>query len=155
MINPKIWLPKLVLLDRDGVINHDSDRYIKTSDEWNAISGSIFGIVQLQQLGIKVAVCTNQAGIGRGLIKVPELVFDNTSLAYNDSYCKPCDEAAMMAEQVEGMDLEDAGVPMVKLGDASIAAPFTSKLPSIRSCVDIVRQGHCTLVSTAPYDPLA
>ena len=40
-------------------------------------------------------------------------------------------QAAMMAEQVEGMDLEDAGVPMVKLGDASIAAPFTSKLPSI------------------------
>ena len=74
MISPKIWLPKLVLLDRDGVINHDSDRYIKTSDEWNAISGSIFGIVQLQQLGIKVAVCTNQAGIGRGLIKVPDLV---------------------------------------------------------------------------------
>jgi D-glycero-D-manno-heptose 1,7-bisphosphate phosphatase len=73
MINPKFWLPKLVLLDRDGVINHDSDQYIKKPDEWKAISRSIFGIVQLQQLGIKIAVCTNQAGIGRGLIKMPDL----------------------------------------------------------------------------------
>jgi manganese-transporting P-type ATPase len=54
--------------------------------------------------------------------------------------------AAAMAAQLEGM--ESADLPMVKLGDASVAAPFTSKIPSIRSCVDIVRQGRCTLVSS-------
>jgi cation-transporting ATPase 13A1 len=54
--------------------------------------------------------------------------------------------AATLAAQFE--DMESGDLPMVKLGDASIAAPFTSKMPSIRSCVDIVRQGRCTLVST-------
>jgi cation-transporting ATPase 13A1 len=54
--------------------------------------------------------------------------------------------AATLASQLE--DLETTDIPMVKLGDASIAAPFTSKMPSIKSCVDIVRQGRCTLVSS-------
>lgn len=55
--------------------------------------------------------------------------------------------AASLAAQLENMDTGD-GLPMVKLGDASIAAPFTSKMPSIKSCYDIVRQGRCTLVSS-------
>lgn len=54
--------------------------------------------------------------------------------------------AAMLAAQLE--DLETGELPMVKLGDASVAAPFTSKMPSIRSCVDIIRQGRCTLVTS-------
>ena len=54
--------------------------------------------------------------------------------------------AGALAAQFE--DMETGDLPMVKLGDASIAAPFTSKMPSIKSCVDIVRQGRCTLVSS-------
>jgi len=53
--------------------------------------------------------------------------------------------AGSLAQQFDDME---TGEMMVKLGDASIAAPFTSKMPSIRSCVDIVRQGRCTLVSS-------
>ena len=63
--------------------------------------------------------------------------------------------AARMAAQFEDMELED-GLPTVKIGDASVAAPFTSKMPSIRSCVDIIRQGRCTLVrSVQQYQILA
>eukprot|EP00980_Cylindrotheca_fusiformis_P025323 scaffold13478_cov132-Cylindrotheca_fusiformis.AAC.16 len=54
--------------------------------------------------------------------------------------------AMALASQLD--DMETGDLPMVKLGDASIAAPFTSKMPSIKSCVDIVRQGRCTLVSS-------
>lgn len=54
--------------------------------------------------------------------------------------------AGSLAQQFD--DMESGELPVVKLGDASIAAPFTSKMPSIKSCVDIVRQGRCTLVSS-------
>lgn len=58
---------KLVILDRDGVINHDSTEYIKSPDEWHALPGSLMGIAELTQAGYTVTVATNQSGIARGL----------------------------------------------------------------------------------------
>ena len=58
---------KLVILDRDGVINHDSDQYIKSPAEWRPIPGSIEAIARLHQGGWRIVVATNQSGIGRGL----------------------------------------------------------------------------------------
>jgi D-glycero-D-manno-heptose 1,7-bisphosphate phosphatase len=58
---------KLIILDRDGVINHDSDEYIKSPEEWVPIPGSLEAIARLHREGYKVVVVTNQSGVGRGL----------------------------------------------------------------------------------------
>ncbi|WJM97583.1 D-glycero-beta-D-manno-heptose 1,7-bisphosphate 7-phosphatase [Pseudomonas defluvii] len=57
---------KLLIIDRDGVINEDSDVYIKSVEEWIPIPGSIEAIAQLSKAGWTVAVATNQSGIARG-----------------------------------------------------------------------------------------
>ncbi len=57
---------KLIILDRDGVINEDSDAYIKSPDEWIPIPGSLEAIARLNQAGYTVLVATNQSGVGRG-----------------------------------------------------------------------------------------
>jgi D-glycero-D-manno-heptose 1,7-bisphosphate phosphatase len=58
---------KLVILDRDGTINHERDDYIKSPDEWVQLPGSIEAIARLNHAGWHVVVATNQSGIGRGL----------------------------------------------------------------------------------------
>jgi len=63
----------LVILDRDGVINFDSDDYIKSAEEWRAIPGSLEAIAQLSSAGFQVAVATNQSGLGRGLFDLDDL----------------------------------------------------------------------------------
>jgi len=57
---------KLIILDRDGVINYDSKDYIKSPDEWIPIPGSLEAIAKLKENGWTVVVATNQSGIGRG-----------------------------------------------------------------------------------------
>jgi cation-transporting ATPase 13A1 len=57
-------------------------------------------------------------------------------------------KAPSMSDMMQNLDDLDGELPQVKLGDASMAAPFTSRLPTIRSAVDIIRQGRCTLVSS-------
>jgi D-glycero-D-manno-heptose 1,7-bisphosphate phosphatase len=64
---------KLVILDRDGVINHDSDQYIKSPAEWRPIAGSIEAIARLNQKGYRIAIASNQSGIGRGLFDMATL----------------------------------------------------------------------------------
>jgi len=73
---------KLIILDRDGVINYDSDQFIKNPDEWKPIPGSLEAIARLSQADYHVVVATNQSGVGRGL-------FDMTTLnAIHDKMLK-------------------------------------------------------------------
>ena len=64
---------KLVILDRDGVINFDSAQFIKSPAEWKPIPGSLEAIARLNQNGFRVVVATNQSGIGRGLFDMDTL----------------------------------------------------------------------------------
>lgn len=64
---------KLAILDRDGVINHDSDDYIKSVDEFVPLPGSLEAIALLNQAGYRVAVATNQSGIARGFYDIATL----------------------------------------------------------------------------------
>ena len=64
---------KIIILDRDGVINEDSNAYIKTVDEWIPIPGSIDAIARLSKAGYIVTVATNQSGIARGYYDVATL----------------------------------------------------------------------------------
>jgi len=64
---------KLIILDRDGVINHDSAHFIKSPDEWRPIPGSLEAIARLNHAGFRVVVATNQSGIGRGLFDMGTL----------------------------------------------------------------------------------
>src|SRR3990167_5219043 len=62
-----------IILDRDGVINFDSDLYIKTPDEWRPIPGSLEAVAELNRAGFHVVVATNQSGIARGLYDIHTL----------------------------------------------------------------------------------
>ena len=64
---------KLIILDRDGVVNFDSDQFIKTPEEWKPIPGSLEAIARLNQAGYRVVLATNQSGIGRGLFDMATL----------------------------------------------------------------------------------
>jgi D-glycero-D-manno-heptose 1,7-bisphosphate phosphatase len=64
---------KLVILDRDGVINEDSDNYIKSPEEWAPINGSLEAIARLNHFGFKVVIASNQSGLSRGLFTIEDL----------------------------------------------------------------------------------
>ncbi|MGO4810449.1 D-glycero-beta-D-manno-heptose 1,7-bisphosphate 7-phosphatase [Cupriavidus sp. 2MCAB6] len=124
--------PKLVVLDRDGVINLDSDQFIKTPDEWIPIDGSLEAIAALNQAGYRVVIASNQSGIGRGLFEMSALnamhekmhkalanlggrvdaVFFCPHTAADGCDCrKP--KAGMLEQLAERFGVELKGVPLV------------------------------------------
>lgn len=64
---------KLIILDRDGTINHDSADFIKSADEWESLPGALEAIARLNHAGWHVVVASNQSGLGRGLFEVSDL----------------------------------------------------------------------------------
>ena len=64
---------KLIILDRDGTINRDSDDFVKTADEWVPLPGALEAIARLNHAGWHVVIASNQSGLGRGLFDVASL----------------------------------------------------------------------------------
>jgi len=123
---------KLVILDRDGTINHDSDQYIKSPAEWKPIKGSLEAIARLSQNGWRVVVATNQSGIGQGLFDMATLnaIHDTMHRAVHQAggridaifFCPHAGDAncecrkpkpGMLLEIARRMNVELEGVPMV------------------------------------------
>lgn len=134
---------KLVVLDRDGTINYDSDQYIKSPSEWKPIPGSLEAIARLTQRGWRCVVATNQSGIARGLFDMATLNAIHTEMHRAvgqaggridaiffcphaaDSNCecrKP--KPGLLREIASRFDIELKGVPMIgdSLRDVEAAA---------------------------------
>jgi D-glycero-D-manno-heptose 1,7-bisphosphate phosphatase len=134
---------KLVVLDRDGTINHDSDQYIKSPAEWKPIKGSLEAIARLTQAGFRVVVATNQSGLARGLFDMAALnaIHDALQRAVHQAggridaifFCPHADQSGcecrkprpgMLLEIGKRLNVPMEGVPMVgdSLRDLQAAA---------------------------------
>ena len=134
---------KLVVLDRDGVINHDSAHYIKSPDEWKPIPGSLEAIARFTQAGFRVVVATNQSGVARGLFDMGTLnaIHDKMHKAVNQLggridaifFCPHAQDAGcscrkplpgMLLEIAERFNIALEGVPAIgdSLRDLEAAA---------------------------------
>jgi D-glycero-D-manno-heptose 1,7-bisphosphate phosphatase len=132
---------KLVILDRDGTINFDSDQYIKSPAEWKPIPGSLEAIARLTQGGWRVVVATNQSGLSRGLFDMATLnaIHAEMHRAVNQAggridavfFCPHAADAncmcrkpkpGLLLEIASRLDLELAGVPMVGDGVRDLQA---------------------------------
>jgi D-glycero-D-manno-heptose 1,7-bisphosphate phosphatase len=71
---------KLIILDRDGVVNHDSAQFVKSPEEWIPIDGALEAIARLTHGGYRAVIATNQSGIGRGLFDMATLNAINSKM---------------------------------------------------------------------------
>lgn len=128
-------MKKIIVLDRDGVINEDSDNYIKSADEWNPVAGSIEAIARLKKAGYLVAVATNQSGLKRGL-------YDRKTLSQMHLKLQ-----ALLAEQQVGVDWINFSP---YLGDCNSVCrkPLTGMLRAIEKRFDLSLQGSVMVGDT-------
>ena len=173
----------LVILDRDVVINHDSDDYIKSPDEWQPLPGSLEAIARLCRADYTVVVATNQAGVGRGLFSLEMLTRIHRKMASSirdkggrlDSifFCphSPADQCGcrkpkpgMLLEISDRLSIGLSGVPVVgdSLRDLEAAAavgamPVMVKTGRGRLTQEQLSQGELshTLGQTPVYADLA
>jgi D-glycero-D-manno-heptose 1,7-bisphosphate phosphatase len=166
---------KLVILDRDGVINQDSDAYIKTPDEWQPLPGSLEAIARLTHAGYRVAVATNQAGIARGLFDLDalnQIHTKMTSMVHEAGghldlilFCPHADDRAPCRKPNPGMYREIAERLRVSLRDVPAIGDTlndieTAQAVSARPILVRTGKGLRTLASGDPpgvvvYDDLA
>lgn len=168
---------KLIILDRDGVINEDSDAYIKSPDEWTPIPGSLEAIARLNHAGYRVVVATNQSGIGRGLFdletlnrihkKMYRMAQEVGGLIDAVFFCPDVDEANPFRKPHPGMLLEIArrlkfslqGVPVVgdSLRDIRAARAANARPLLVRTgkgAATLEHQGECC-ANVMAFDNLA
>jgi len=123
---------KLIILDRDGVINYDSDNYIKSVEEFIPLPGSLEAIAALNSAGYRIAIATNQSGISRGYYDIDTLDAMHKKLASElekvgghidyiaycphgpDDHCSCRKPLSGMLEKIaQHFDTELSGVPVV------------------------------------------
>ena len=123
---------KLVILDRDGVINEDSDAFVKSVDEWRPLPGAIAAMAELSQQGFTLVVATNQSGLARGLFDLDDLEAMHAKMAQlveaedgqvaavfycphgPDDHCNCRKPKSGLIDAIEAeFDTSAAGVPLV------------------------------------------
>ena len=132
---------KLVILDRDGTINHEREDYIKSADEWVPLPGALEAIARLNHAGWHVVVATNQSGIGRGL-------FDMVSL--NAMHAKMNRALALQGGRVEAIFF----CPHAPEDECTCRKPAPGLLLEIARRFDISLKG-VPAVGNLPHDVLA
>ena len=137
-------LPKAVLLDRDGVINFDSPDYILTPEQWEAIPGSLEAIARLTQAGIPVAICSNQSGLGRGMMneelfhaihaKMLLAIEEAGGMLTHSAYCPHSpEEHCNCRKPLPGLVLEALDALDVKADDALMIGDSTRDIEAARA----------------------
>lgn len=132
---------KVVILDRDGVINQDSADYIRSADEWIPIPGSIEAIARLSHAGYRVVVATNQSGLARGY-------FDEYALAQiHHKLCSMVEDAGGILEGI-------FYCPHAPDANCSCRKPGTGLLLQIEKELDCELSG-CVFIGDSDKDLLA